>query len=127
MVSTRTPSSSAASPIRNSTSEPTIPSADLRCHGLIDWLMRAGYTGSGCTCKIRRMSDAGDVPAWTSMTAEQAQRWDQFRGIAAAIAPGPRFVVVDGHRNAPVFVERLAPPLADPHTLATRQPRQSDE
>jgi SAM-dependent methyltransferase len=59
------------------------------------------------------MNDAGEVPAWTSMTAEQAQRWDQLlRGIAAAIAPGPRFVVVDGHRHVPVFVDRLAATLA---------------
>ncbi len=47
------------------------------------------------------------------MTTEQAQRWDQLlRGIAAAIAPGPRFVVVDGHRHAPMFVDRLATTLA---------------
>ena len=48
-----------------------------------------------------------------SMTAEQAHRWEQLlRGIAEAIAPGPRLVVVDAHHHAAEFADRLAETLA---------------
>lgn len=43
------------------------------------------------------------------MTAAQVQRWNELlNGLATVLTPGPRLVVVDAHRHAAVFADRLA-------------------
>ena len=46
-------------------------------------------------------------------SGERSTRWTQvLRHLAAALSPGPRLVVVDGHAHVEGFVDRLAEAIA---------------
>jgi SAM-dependent methyltransferase len=58
------------------------------------------------------MTEVAAAPGWAAMTAGQVGRWDEvLRTLAEVLAPGPSLVVVDGHRHAAMFADRLADAL----------------